>query len=453
MSAQPPNLVVFFTDQQRWDSSSLHGCPLDLTPNFDRFAQRGVHLANCITMQPVCGPARACLQTSQYATQHGSWSNQIPLDPSSTTLATLLRDAGYHTGYFGKWHMNGTGMGPQQAVPADRRLGYQTFKAANVHEFCSQPYDCQVYNEDDELIRLPGYRADAVTDAAIRYIGERAESGQPFLAFISIIEPHHQNEKMDYVPPEGYRERYAGRWTPPDLAALPGNAAQHLGGYWGCIKRCDEAFGRVLDALQSLGLRDTTNVAYTSDHGCHFGTRHGTDKRSPHESSVHVPGALGGPDFDRRGRIDEPTSLLDVTPTLLRSAGVTIPGQMMGTPLQEILDTPAPQRPQRDAFVQFGDGGHCPAGRAIRTMDWMYAIVADPDTVREDGTATVYRDAYLYDLTHDPYELNNLVKSSRHAEQRNALQERLVAWMQSIGEPDCRIGEATEQPPTNRSVY
>ncbi|MFW6133404.1 MAG: sulfatase-like hydrolase/transferase [Planctomycetota bacterium] len=438
-NAKPPNIVIFFTDQQRWDSSGLHGCPLDLTPNFDRFAAGGTHLSQCITPQPVCGPARACLQTGRYATEHGAWSNAHPLDPSSTTLATLLGDAGYHTGYFGKWHLNGTGRGRDQAVCADRRLGYQTWLGANVLEFCSQPYRCTLYNERDEQVTLPGYRVDAVTDAAIRYIAERAEAHEPFLAFISILEPHHQNELFDYVPPHGYRSRYAGRWLPPDLQGLSGNAARHAGGYFGCIKRCDEAFGRVLDALESLNLRDTTNVVYTSDHGCHFGTRHGIDKRSPHESSVRVLGALGGADFDGRGRVDRPVSLVDIAPTLLRTAGVAAPDDMRGRALQDLLDLPAARRGDTDALVQFGDANYCPAGRALRTRRWKYAVACESDTMGDDGTATSYREACLYDLEHDPYELCNLVADKTWASTREALRDRLLERMSEIGEPACEI--------------
>src|SRR4029077_20679895 len=81
-SSARPNVVVFFTDQQRWDCSGLHGNPLDLMPNFDRMAQAGTHVAQSFTCQPVCGPARSCLQTGLYATNSGCWRNGIPLPKS-----------------------------------------------------------------------------------------------------------------------------------------------------------------------------------------------------------------------------------------------------------------------------------------------------------------------------------------------------------------------------------
>src|SRR5690606_16898165 len=103
--SKSPNVIVFFTDQQRWDASGLHGNPLALMPNFDRWARRNTHVANSFTCQPVCGPARSCLQTGQYATTTGVWRNWIGLDPSADTLARRFNAAGYRTGYIGKWHL------------------------------------------------------------------------------------------------------------------------------------------------------------------------------------------------------------------------------------------------------------------------------------------------------------------------------------------------------------
>ena len=105
-----PNVVVFFSDQQRWDTTGLGGNPMGLTPNFDRMAQQGTHLANAFTCQPVCGPARSCLQTGRYATNTGCFRNSIPLRRTDRTLAHLFGDAGYQTGYIGKWHLADRGV-------------------------------------------------------------------------------------------------------------------------------------------------------------------------------------------------------------------------------------------------------------------------------------------------------------------------------------------------------
>ena len=180
MAENQPNVVVFFTDQQRWDTTGVHGNPLDLTPNFDRFAKSGTHAYNSITCQPVCGPARSCLQTGLYATTTGCFRNGIPLPDDSKTLAHYFSESGYDTGYIGKWHLADTGSG---AVPAEKRFGYQYWLASNVLEFTSDAYDMLMYDNDNQAVKLPGYRVDAQTDAAIRYIDQHQSN--PFFLFLS----------------------------------------------------------------------------------------------------------------------------------------------------------------------------------------------------------------------------------------------------------------------------
>ena len=288
-----PNVIVFFTDQQRWDSTGAHGNPLDLTPNFDRVAREGTHVSRSFTCQPVCGPARSVLQTGMYATRTGCYRNGIALPQDARTLAHCFRDGGYTTGYIGKWHLADAGPGP---VPEEQRGGYEYWLASNALEFTSDAYETVMYDNENRPVKLPGYRVDALTDAAIRYI-DRPRS-QPYFLFVSYIEPHHQNHRDDYPAPTGYEERYRGRWTPPDLQALGGSSRRHLAGYWGMIRRLDEALGRLIDALKSLGQLDNTILLFTSDHGNHFRTRNAEYKRSVHDSSLRVPTVLSGPGFD-----------------------------------------------------------------------------------------------------------------------------------------------------------
>ncbi|MEE2992923.1 MAG: sulfatase-like hydrolase/transferase, partial [Gemmatimonadota bacterium] len=231
--ADRPNVIVFFTDQQRWDTTGVHGNPLDLTPNFDRMAQRGTHFHHAITCQPVCGPARSCWQTGMYATQSGCFRNGIGLPTDVPTLGGCFREGGYQTAYIGKWHLYASeeqgdhAFGP---VAESHRAGYDYWLASNILEFTSEAYSTTMYDKDNKPVHLPGYRVDAQTDAAIRYIDSH-HGEAPFFLFLSFLEPHHQNRLDDYPAPDGYRERYQGRWIPPDLAELRGSAHQHLGGY------------------------------------------------------------------------------------------------------------------------------------------------------------------------------------------------------------------------------
>lgn len=428
--SERPNVIVFFTDQQRWDTSGLHGNPLDLTPNFDRMASRGTHIASSFTCQPVCGPARSCLQTGLYATTTGCFRNGIPLPDDSVTLGMLFKDAGYNTGYIGKWHLNDRG--GAGAVPASKRFGYDYWLASNVLEFTSWPYETVMYDNDDQPVRLPGYRVDAQTDAAIRYI-DSVQGDRPFFLFNSYLEPHHQNQVDDYPPPDGYRERYAGRWIPPDLAALGGSTHQHLAGYYGMVKRLDEALGRLLDALKSLGILDNTIILFTSDHGCHFKTRNGEYKRSCHESSIRVPTAFHGPGFHGGGRLPQLVSLIDLPPTLLDGAGIPVPDAMQGRSILPLLrgDTEAVESWPEEMFVQISEAQ---VGRAARTRRWKYGVDAPDKSGGKDAGSERYVEQYLYDLDADPYELTNLIGRPAWRAATKEMRERLIRRMVEAGE-------------------
>src|SRR5918998_1637878 len=354
-----PNVIFFFTDQQRWDTVGLHGNPLDLTPNLDRAAGRGTHLFNSFTPQPLCGPARSCLQTGLYATTTGCYRNGIPLPREATTLAHHFRGAHYDTAYIGKWHLASA-----EPVPRAERGGYQYWLAPHGIQVSSHAYRTIVYDEENEPVRLPGYRVDALTDAAIRYVD--AHQDRPFFLFLSLLEPHHQNQTDSYPAPRGYAERYAGRWMPPDLAELGGSAPEHLAGYCGQINRIDEAFGRLLEAPESLGLRENTVVVFASDHGNHFKTRNDEYKRSPHESSIRVPLVLLGPGFWGGGRVEQLVSLLDLPPTLLDAARLPVPDGMHGCSVLPLLNGEREGWPE-GVLVQISKSQ---VGRALRTRRW-----------------------------------------------------------------------------------
>lgn len=412
---EKPNVLIFFTDQQRWDTTGVHGNPLELTPNFDRMALRGTHLYYAFTCQPVCGPARAALQTGCYATSVGCYRNGIPLPKDAVTLARCFREAGYDAAYIGKWHL-----ASKDPVPQEERGGYGYWLASNVLEFSSDPYRTIVYDGEGKPVLLPGYRVNALTDAAIRYIDAHQE--RPFFLFLSFLEPHHQNREDSYPAPEGYAERYVGRWMPPDLAALGGSVHQHLAGYYGMVRRLDEAFGFLLDALRSLRLLDRTIVLYTSDHGCHFKTRNTEYKRSCHEGSIRVPAALQGPGFDSGGQVRQLVSLVDIPPALLEAAGIPIPHQMQGHSFLRLTRGDWEAWPD-EVFMQISEWQ---VGRAVRTKRWKYGVIAPHKNPWTDPNSDTYWEAYLYDLHVDPYELTNLIGYASHKRVTEIMRERLL---------------------------
>jgi arylsulfatase A-like enzyme len=430
-----PNVIVFFTDQQRWDTTGVHGNRSGLTPTFDRVAATATHVARSFTVQPVCGPSRSCIQTGLYATQSGCYRNGIPLPPDAPTLARSFRAAGYHTGYIGKWHLaSGEPVGP------DERGGYEQWLAANKLEFTSDAYHTVVFDEEQQPRRLPGYRVDALTDAAIRFVDEHQD--EPFFLFLSFLEPHHQNHVDAYPPPDGSFEPYLDPWTPPDLRALGGSSQQHLPGYYGMVRRLDEAFGRLLDALRSLGLRDDTVVLFTSDHGNHFKTRNDEYKRSGHDASLRVPTVMTGPGFDAGRRLEQIVSILDLSATLTDAAGIELPEDHEGRSILPLVRDP--RAPWRDElFFQISESE---VGRGVRTRRWKYGVTAPDADPWTEAHADRYVEAYLFDLEHDPYELDNLVGQANHARVAERLRERLLERMREAGEPPATIAPAPAQP-------
>jgi arylsulfatase A-like enzyme len=426
-----PNVLVFFTDQQRWDSTGVHGNPMDLTPNFDRMAMEGTHCRNAFTCQPVCVPARLCLQTGRYASQFACYNNGTgQLQPGTPCLGHYFRDAGYRTGYIGKWHL-----AKENPVPAHRRDGYDYWLGSNVLEFTSDAYRTRLFDNDDNPVDLPGFRVDALTDAAIRYIDGNRDA--PFFLFCSYIEPHFQNSHDDYPAPTGYEERYLDPWLPPDLRALGGTAARHLPGYYGMVKRLDEALGRTFDALRSLDMLENTIVLFTTDHGCHFRTRNAEYKRSCHESSIRIPMAWSGPGFQAGGRLQEMISLVDAPPTLLDACGIPIPDDMQGRSLLPLTRGDRDGWPE-EAYIEMHET--C-MSRAVRTRRWKYSV-RKTEEGPAPGDSWTFAEDCLYDLRADPYELNNLAGYTSHRRVAEIMKGRLLRRMREAGEPEPEILDA-----------
>lgn len=425
------NVIVFFTDQQRADTTGVHGNPCGLTPNFDKLAQRGTFPELAFTPQPVCCPARSVLQTGKYATTNGCYRNGIALNPDHKTLAHYFNEAGYQTGYIGKWHL-GLGKG---AVPKEQRGEYSYFLGANALEHCSRPYDTVVYDNDNKEVKLPGYRIDALTDAAIRYIDK--EKKNPFFLFLSFLEPHFQNSNDSYPAPDiDNNAKYP--YIPTDLAALGGTSWQHISGYYGMVKRLDASLGRIQDALKSLGIDKNTIILFTADHGCHFKTRNSEYKRSCHESSIHIPMAFTGGPFTGGGRLEELVSLIDIAPTLLEACDITIPDDMQGKSILPLVNRTQYEW-RKEVFVQISESQ---VGRAIRTHRWKYSVEAKDKDGWNDSNSKIYEETHLYDLEHDPYELTNLIGHETHKNVAEVLRSKLKEQILSAEGIDVEILEA-----------
>lgn len=448
-----PNLLFYFTDQQRPDTCGCYGQALEVTPCLDALAARGAVFENAFTCQPVCGPARAALQTGLYPAALGCYRNAIALPEGIPTLAGLLHGAGYRTGYVGKWHLASTlgrsheALPPaadyeRAAVPPERRGGYEDWwVAADVLEATSHGYGGYLYDADGRKLPFDEteYRADVVAGHALDFLRAQADETAPFFLMVSQLEPHHQNDRGHFEGPHGSRRRFAGAAIPRDLTNAPGdwgsNYAQEWPDYLGCCRALDDGLARLVAALRETGQLENTVILFASDHGSHFRTRCMEYKRSCHDASIRVPLVLfdgrvsAGAGFGQGVRYDQPVSLLDVPPTLLRLAGVRPPAAWQGHALQGLLE--APEAWQREVFLQISESE---VGRAIRTPDYCYAVRAEDKNPWQDAGSDTYREEYLYDLRADPDETVNRVRDPVYAAQREALRARLCARMAEAGE-------------------
>ncbi|MCL2057911.1 MAG: sulfatase-like hydrolase/transferase [Oscillospiraceae bacterium] len=453
-----PNIIFYFSDQQRWDTMGCYGQTLPVTPNLDRIAAQGTLFTGAFTCQPVCGPARACLQTGQYATSSGCFTNGISLPLGAKTIARYFDSAGYDTAYVGKWHLASDREANKyetSAVPEERRGGYKDYwMAADVLEFTSHGYNGYVFDKDCNKVNFTGYRADCINNYAIDYVRNHGQE-RPFFMFVSQIEPHHQNDRNRFEGPDGSKRRFADYAVPGDLAGTGGDWRENYPDYLGCCAALDANVGRLFDSLEDCGMLDNTIFVYTSDHGSHFCTRNGEYKRACHDGCTHIPMIVRGPGFMGGNVIDELVSLIDMPATLLDCGGIDVPEHFHGRPLGRMInENGAGAGVGAGAGAGAGTGAGAGAGsgtgavwddsvfiqiseshvgRCVRTKKWKYSVRADADGWAVPG-ADVYYEDFLYDLENDPHEKTNLAKSPAHAADRSALAKKLTDHMARAGE-------------------
>ena len=413
------NIIFYFSDQQRYDTVNR-----DVMPNLIQLADEGTFFENCYTCQPVCGPARASLQTGVYPTECGCHINGIPLRDDTKSIADYFNENGYDTAYIGKLHLaSGKNDGEnikceKTAIPTNRLWGYKYFRGADVLEFTSHGYDGYVFDEKGNKIDFEGYRADRINDFAIEFI-ENHNGEKPFFMFVSQLEPHHQNDHGRFEGPKEKVDKYKNYPIPEDLTQLKGNYKEQYPNYLAAIESLDDNLGRLVKTLKKKGIYDNTTIIYTSDHGCHFKTRNNEYKRSCHDASIHIPLVIKGSGFEV-GKIDDRVvSLIDLPPTLLYSGLLSTPEYFQGKPLQSKVDCDL-------AFVQISES-QC--GRAIRTKDYTYSVSCAKFL---SSHSNIYFEDYLYDNNNDKSQMNNLINMHEYDEVKKRLKELLLIQIDKI---------------------
>ncbi len=397
-----PNVVFIIADQWRAQAFGFAGDPNARTPCLDRLAGESVRLTTCVSTCPVCSPCRASIMTGRYATTHGVFLNDVCLSRDATSLAQAFKQAGYQTGFIGKWHLDGHGR--SSFIPPDRRQGFDFWRACE----CTHDYNHSVYYADtDQKLFWPGYDAEAQTATAREFI--RANLKKPFLLFLSWGPPHN--------PYDSAPKKFALHFSPEQIqlranvpAVSEAAARRDLAGYYAHGAALDECVGRIVATLHETGLADNTILVFTSDHGDMLGSHAQVRKQRPWDESILVPFLVRWPHGLRStGRkLSAPFGTPDIMPTLLGLCGIEIPSTVEGENRSAWLRGEQPDA-HRGALIScitpFGEWSRNHGGREYRGLR----------TVRYTYVRSLDGPWLLYDNETDPYQQRNLVDEGKYA--------------------------------------
>lgn len=409
-----PNVLLIVADQLRGQDLGCRGNADVQTPYIDRLASEGVCLPNTFANTPLCTPARGNLLTGRFAHAHGVPINDLRMLELEVTVADHFSQAGYRTGFIGKWHLDGGKRLPGFIPPGLRRHGFQ-FWAAN--ECDHTPFRTQYFRDTSEPIPITQFEAIAWTDIAIEFLHDSA--GKPFFLEVAMGPPH-----PPYAAPPEYVRRYdaaklrmRGNW----VERTRGGSRANIATYYAMISAIDDQVGRLMQALKDLGLEENTIVLFTADHGNMLGSHGLDDKQQPYEESIAIPGVLRFPRGVPAGRrVGNFLTHVDMGPTLLSLCRIPVPREMQGTDISEALTGNGTSAP-RSAYLQLFAPYHIPtvpfAWRGVRNERYMYA-------------RSQHGPWLLFDLERDPYELRNLVDDPSSRAIRDRMERELAQWME-----------------------
>lgn len=456
-----PNILIVYPDQLRYDALSCSGNPTVRTPHIDRLAREGVRFSEAYTSYPLCCPFRASMLTGKQAQGHGLVQNHTPLRGGQRFLPECLRDAGYLTGYVGKWHLYG---GPKPGfVPPDSRCGFEHFVGFNRgHDYLSSVY----FDDNGRAHHCRRYEPDYQTDQLMDFVEGAAASGKPFFGYVSYGPPHFPMDMPDYLrgiyradevvlppgvpnpdlqrkvqktrneeycqgdPRSPHKSHAADDTKPSGEPESEGEIRQFIAEYYGMVHNIDWNVGRILNLLDKLGIADNTLMVFLSDHGDMFG-QHGSFcgiKCQPYRAAMHVPLIVRYPSRFAARASDAMVDVgVDMMPTLLDLCGLDMPDGMHGESYLPVLDGAADAARDAVMYQVFRQTGGQPgefapyAQRGIRTKDWLYVRHKD-------------RRVMLHDERTDYHEQHNLVADPAHAPLMDAFDARIAAYMDATGD-------------------
>lgn len=473
-----PNVLYVFSDQHR--AFSLPGEPFSqtLARNIEAFREQNFSMEQCVSNYPLCSPYRAIFMSGLYPQQSGVLLNKDILSPNVGPLGETFRNAGYHTGYVGKWHIHGQqgiSRADEDFIPkGPYRMGFEDW---HVWADTDDHYHAWTFNQETgEKISPEGWGPVRMTDEAITFLKAQSKD-KPWLLVLSWNPPHppfdppaedeapYPLDKIKFRPNVHLLPEPAG----PGVVRQPEDRAREhkafrseaslrksAQGYMGGITGVDKEFARVLQALEETGMSGDTIVVYTSDHGEMMGSQGLMGKRVPWEESCRVPFIVRYPGVTPdRHKSDILFAAVDIYPTLCGLAGVPVPTHCAGRDLSDVMRGRKVQEPEHVFLLSenegkrvrggqeaqagknngngnSGEGGNSDKGeggaamhppyRGVRTKTHTYVVA-------ERGRWL------LYDNIADPYQMKNLVADKSQQALMEHLDEQIEAWMHSVNDP------------------
>lgn len=430
--ADRPNIIFLLTDDQRWDSLGCMGNRIVRSPNIDRLAEQGVTFENHFVTTAICMTSRASIFTGQWARKHGvnAFATAFSEQQYARTYPMLLRGAGYHTGFIGKW-------GVGNAMPRERFDYWKGFPGQGKYFPNGEP--------GKHLTELMG-------DQALEFLGG-APKDKRFCLSVSFKAAHVQDEDpRQFLPSPATEHTYDGVTIPVPKTADPKYIAMlapeiqrsenrrrwavrfgtpelyqtSVKNYYRLITEVDTVVERIRKQLAAMDADRNTVIVFSGDNGFYLAEHGLAGKWFAHEESIRVPMIVYDPRWSagvRGSRRKEMTLNVDIAPTLLDAAGIAPPVEMQGRSLYPLAEGKSGAR-RKDWYYEheFTAAGWIPPSEGVRSERWKYA--------RYTSTKPEFEE--LYDLASDPLEERNLAKSAGHAAQLAEMRRRRDVWVKAL---------------------
>lgn len=403
----PPNIVLIMSDDQGYGDFGFTGNPVLETPHLDALATTCPSVRR-FYVSPVCSPTRACLLTGRYNHRTrviDTYRGRSCMEPEEVTLAEALKGAGYRTGIFGKWHLGDSH--PLRAIDQgfDRALVHKGGGLAQPSEPLENErrYTDPILFQDGEPVQTRGFCTDVYFDAAMTFIDESLEQGQPFFAYIPTNAPHGP---FHDVPEELYRKYEELDLAPVQVGA--GTQPDRIARIYAMIENLDQNVGRLLAHLDDRGIERDTIVVFLSDNGPEAGRfvaglRGG--KGGVHEGGIRTPLLFHWPGHVSPGTTVEPIAAhIDLFPTLLDAAGVEPPVEIEldGRSLLPLLRGEPAGTDERHLVIQSHRGDLPLAEHHFAVIGQRFKLVRASGFGRQEPPPD--HPFELYDLRTDPGE-------------------------------------------------